>query len=203
MSRKILKSPLLLASRLEPQVITPFDLTVKPATMEDMKYIISLANKEGKAIGFIPKIAYESAINGKKPSENRWSDTCNDKIFMCYENASEANPDPVGFVMMSYGRIAKVNQICIQEDARLIERGRALLESAIKHGENRGILNFGCGCADDLESNKFWKAMGWLKVGERKGIHFSNTWKQSSDRLVNLYRYQLSSLFAEIDDKAL
>jgi hypothetical protein len=112
-------------------VITHFDLTVKPATMEDIKYIIALANKEGKSIGFIPKIAYESAIQGKKPSVNRWSDTCNDKIFMCYENASEANPDPVGFVMMSYGRVAKVNQICIQEDARLIERGKALLNSAI------------------------------------------------------------------------
>jgi hypothetical protein len=164
-------------------------MNIKLATMEDLKYITSLANKESKAIGFIPKIAYESAINGKKPSIHRWSDTCNDKIFMC-----EENNEAVGFVMMSYGRIAKVNQICIQEDARLIERGKALLDTAIKVGEQKNILDFGCGCANDLESNLFWNAMGWDKIGERKGIHFSNTWKEQSNRTVNLYRYQLCTL---------
>lgn len=164
---------------------------IRPATIEDMKYITSLANKEGKAIGFIPKVAYESAINGKKPSIHRWSDTCNDKIWICEENG-----DPVGFVMMSYGNVAKVNQICIQEDARLIERGKVLLNTAIQHGENKGILDFSCGCADDLESNKFWTAMKWKKIYQRKGIHFSNTYKESSNRIVNIYRFQIASLFS-------
>lgn len=163
---------------------------VKPATLEDMKYITHLANKEGNAIGFIPKVAYESAITGKKPSIHRWSDTCNDRIWLCWENG-----DPVGFVMMSYGKIAKCNQIAIQEDARLLTRGKALLTEAVKHGESRGIWDFGCGCADDLESNIFWQVMGWEKVGERNGIHFSNTWKESSDRKVNIYRFQINSLF--------
>jgi hypothetical protein len=163
---------------------------VRPATLADMKYITSLANKESKSIGFIPKSAYEAAITGTKPSEHRWSDTCNDKIYICSENN-----DPVGFVMMSYGIRAKVNQICIQEDARLLERGHALLQSGINHATSRGIHDFGCGCADDLESNYFWNAMGWQKVGTRKGIHFSNTYKESSDRLVNLYTFQTNSLF--------
>ena len=170
------------------------NISVKPATMTDLKYITYLANLNGRSIGFIPKVAYESAIKGSKPSKNRWSDTCNDKIFMCYENATENNPDPVGFVMMSYGKIAKVNQICIQEDARLLERGKALLSAATDHGMKNGIYQFGCGCADDLESNLFWAAMGWDKVGQRKGIHFSNTWKESSDRIVNIYRYLISGL---------
>lgn len=171
---------------------------VQPATLEDMKYITSLANKESKAIGFIPKSAYEAAISGKKPSIHRWSDTCNDRIFMCYENG-----DPVGFVMMSYGGRAKVNQIVIQSDARLIERGRRLLNAGIDHGITKGINDFGCGCADDLESNVFWQAMNWQKVGERKGIHFSNTYKESSDRKVNLYTFQTNSLFFNTDDEEL
>ncbi len=162
---------------------------IRPATLEDLKYINSLSNKESKAIGFIPKTAYEAAVIGKKPSVHRWSDTCNDKIFIC-----EENEDLVGFVMMSYGRAAKVNQICIQSDARLIERGRALLSEALAHGESRGIIDFGCGCADDLESNRFWQAMGWNKIGTRKGISHKNTWKESSKRLVNIYRFQLYSL---------
>ena len=165
-------------------------MNIQSARINDLKYITSLANKESKSLGFIPKIAYESAILGKKPSIHRWSDTCNDKIWLCWENG-----DPVGFVMASFGQIAKINQICIQEDARLIERGKALLNEVIQHGEVRGIWDFGCGCADDLESNLFWKAMGWNRIGQRKGIHFGNTWKESSDRLVNLYRLQLNSLF--------
>ncbi len=164
--------------------------SIQPATLYDLKYITSLANKESKAIGFIPKSAYEAAILGKKPSIHRWSDTCNDKIFICSENG-----DPVGFVMMSYGRRAKVNQICIQQDARLLERGSALLNAATGHGIKRHIFDYGCGCADDLESNVFWRVMGWRKVGERRGIHHSNTYKESSSRLVNLYSFQVNSLF--------
>jgi hypothetical protein len=97
--------------------------------------------------------------------------------------------------MFSYGKIAKCNQIAIQHDARLFERGKALLSSAITHGNLVGIEDFACGCADDLPSNIFWKTMGWIKVGQRKGISHKNTWKESSKRSVNIYRYQTNSLF--------
>lgn len=172
-------------------------MEIKKATLNDLKYIISLSKKETNSIGFIPKCAYESAITGIKESINRWSKTCNDKIWLCFENEDNKNPDPVGFVMMSYGKVAKVNQIVIQEDARKIERGRALLTEAIKHGNLRGIHDFGCGCANDLESNLFWTAMRWEKVNQRKGIHFTNTWKESSNRIINIYRFQTDSLFEQ------
>jgi hypothetical protein len=162
---------------------------IRSATIEDIPYIVSLANKESLCLGFIPKMAYEAAITGHK-SGKRWSTTCNDKIFMCIENN-----DRVGFVMFSYGKISKCNQICIQSDARMLERGRALLSAAIAHGNLMGIQDFGCGCANDLASNFFWGQMGWVLAGERKGISHKNTWKQSSKRKVNLYRYQTNSLF--------
>lgn len=162
---------------------------IRSAVLSDINYIVSLANKESFCLGFIPKMAYEAAITGIKTGK-RWSNTCNDKLFVCEENG-----DLVGFVMFSYGNPAKCNQICIQEDARLIERGKALLSAAISHGNLRGIDDFACGCADDLPSNFFWKTMGWVKVGERKGISHKNTWKESSKRLVNIYRYQTNSLF--------
>lgn len=162
---------------------------IRSAVISDVNYIVSLANKESFCLGFIPKMAYESAITGIKTGK-RWSNTCNDKLFVCEENG-----DLVGFVMFSYGNPAKCNQICIQEDARLIERGKALLSAAISHGNLKGIEDFSCGCADDLPSNLFWKTMGWVKVGERKGISHKNTWKESSKRVVNIYRYQTNSLF--------
>ena len=167
---------------------------IKLATLEDLKYITSLANKEGHAIGFIPKIAYEAAITGIKTG-HRWSLTCNDKLWLAFENE-----DPVGFVLASFGKIVKVNQICIQEDARKIERGKMLLTTLQNYASKIGKYSFGCGCANDLESNIFWKAMGWQYVSQRNGIHFSNTWKQSSGRIVNIYRYYSQpTLFDNID----
>jgi hypothetical protein len=162
---------------------------IRLATLLDIPYIVSLSKKESLCLGFIPKTAYEAAINSFKGGK-RWSNTCNDKLFVCEENG-----DLVGFVMFSYGNPSKCNQICIQEDARLIERGQALLSAAIAHGNLRGIEDFACGCADDLPSNFFWGRMGWVKVGERKGISHKNTWKETSKRVVNIYRYQTSSLF--------
>ena len=162
---------------------------IRLATIADVPYIVSLANKESFCLGFIPKMAYESAITGIKKGK-RWSDTCNDRLFVCEENG-----DLVGFTLFSYGVISKCNQICIQQDARLISRGQALLSSAISHGNLVGREDFACGCADDLASNFFWQQMGWVRVGERKGISHKNTWKESSKRKINIYRYQTSSLF--------
>lgn len=162
---------------------------IREAKLQDIPYIVSLSKKESFSLGFIPKSAYEAAITGYKGGK-RWSNTCNDKLFVCEENG-----DLVGFVMFSYGKISKCNQICIQEDARLIERGKSLLSAAISHGNLVGREDFACGCADDLASNFFWKQMGWVKVGTRQGISHKNTWKESSKRKVNIYRYQTSSLF--------
>lgn len=156
---------------------------IRKANSDDLKYILGLSNKEGHAVGFIPKPAYEAAITGIKRGK-RWSLTCNDKLWVAEENG-----DLVGYLMASFGKIVKVNQICIQEDARKIERGKALIDVLEEYSSGIGKYQFGCGCADDLESNIFWTALGWDRVGQRKGIHFSNTWKQSSDRNVNLYRY--------------
>lgn len=162
---------------------------IRLAAIADLPYIVSLAKTETLSLGFIPKMAYEAAITGHK-SGKRWSTTCNDRLFVCEENG-----DLVGFVMFSYGKISKCNQIAIQADARLIERGRALLTAAISHGNLVGREDFACGCADDLPSNFFWQQMGWVKVGDRNGISHKNTWMESSKRKVNIYRYQTNSLF--------
>lgn len=171
---------------------------VRAAKLSDIPYIVDLAAKESKCLGFIPKMAYESAITGIKTGK-RWSNVCNDRLWVC-----ENNGDLVGFVLASFGRtnayrpVGKIAQICLQEDARLLARGKLLLDKAIKHGLIVGTTEFGCGCADDLESNLFWLAMGFTKVGQRYGISHKNTWVQSSKRLVNIYKYDPNDMFFNI-----
>lgn len=154
---------------------------VRQAGLSDISYITILANKEGDAIGFIPKPAYEAAITGIKTGK-RWSLTCNDKLWVAEENG-----DPVGFLLASFGEIVKVSQITIQEDARKLERGRLLLDSLEEYATSIGRVSYGCGCADDLQSNFFWTAMGWTLAGQRNGVHYET--KKSSKRTVNMYRY--------------
>jgi len=158
------------------------------AKINDLKYILDLSKKETNSIGFIPKMAYESAITGIKTGD-RWSNVCNDKLFVI-----ECNKDLVGFCLASFGKgknlpIGKIAQICIQTDARKILRGKMLLDCVTNYGEKVYTFRWQCGCADDLESNIFWKAMNWTKISDRKGIAHTNTWKQTSKRKVNIYRY--------------
>ena len=75
---------------------------IRLATLLDVPYIVSLSKKESLCLGFIPKTAYEAAITSFKGGK-RWSNTCNDKLFVCEENG-----DLVGFVMFSYGNPSNV-----------------------------------------------------------------------------------------------
>jgi len=96
---------------------------VRFAKLEDMPYIVSLSKKESVSLGFIPKMAYEAAITGIK-SGDRWSNVCNDKVFVI-----ECNGDLVGFCLASFGipnaisKKGKIAQICLQTDARKLLRG--------------------------------------------------------------------------------
>ena len=168
---------------------------VRFAKLTDIPYIVDLSKKESVSLGFIPKIAYESAITGKKTGK-RWSDVCNDKLFVC-----ECNGDLVGFCLASFGRINMINkqgkiaQICLQEDARMLQRGRIILDAVIEYGYSVFTLGWSCGCADDLPSNLFWKSMGWMKVATRMGISHKNTWKQTSKRKVNIYKFDPQDMF--------
>lgn len=166
--------------------------TVRHAVIADLPYVIDLSKKETNSLGFIPKMAYEAAITGIKTGD-RWSNVCNDRLFVI-----ECNGDLVGFCIASFGipnaisKKGKIAQICLQTDARKFLRGRKLLDAVVEYGKTRGTMAFSAGCANDLESNLFWQAMGWIKISERFGISHKNTWKQTSKRVVNIYRFDPS-----------
>jgi hypothetical protein len=171
---------------------------VRQANILDLPYIISLSKKENHSLGFIPKMAYESAITGIKTGD-RWSNVCNDKLFVI-----ECNGDLVGFCIASFGipnaisKKGKIAQICLQTDARKFLRGRKLLDAVLQYGKTQGTMAFSAGCADDLESNLFWQSMGWIKIATRFGISHKNTWKQTSKRLINIYRFDPSDFLLQL-----
>lgn len=176
---------------------------VRFAEESDLQYIISLSKIENHSLGFIPKMAYEASITGIKTGK-RWSNVCNDKLFVIV-----CNGDLVGFCLASFGipnaisKKGKIAQICLQSDARKIMRGRKLLDTVVEYGASIGTMAFSAGCADDLESNIFWKCMGWICIAQRFGISHKNTWKQTSKRVINIYRFDKSDMLLKLQDEVL
>ena len=72
----------------------------------------------------------------------------------------------VGFTYATFGgQSAKIQQIAIQEDARRMERAAELVAQVKTEGQVRQLYQVSCCCAEDLESNAFWKALGFSHVG--------------------------------------
>lgn len=148
------------------------------ATIPDIKYIDWLRGKESEAIGFIPKIRYEMEITGERGGD----------IILAKENN-----DLVGFAYITYGPplSAKIQQIAIQEDARRMIRATALVDEIATRARMRGCAEVGCRCAEDLESNEFWKALGFEQVSEGRGKSVYSRGKAKigkRNRLINIYR---------------
>ncbi|MDD5701597.1 MAG: GNAT family N-acetyltransferase [Dehalococcoidales bacterium] len=123
-------------------------MLIRKATLEDIAYIESLRRKESEAIGFIPKLRYEMEINGERHGS----------VLVIEEDG-----ELVGFVYATHGNITThIQQIAIQEDARRMDRASALVEYLMQASP---LIQVSCRCAQDLESNEFWKALGFNLVG--------------------------------------
>ena len=120
--------------------------TIHRATRADLSYIKHLGNKESEAIGFIPLQRYEIEMDTQGT------------ILVAKEN-----DDYVGFLYATHNRagVTRIQQIAIQEDARLLERGKALVDAATKATD----WLVSCRCADELPSTTFWESLGFQHQG--------------------------------------
>ena len=117
-----------------------------------LEYIKHLGKQNFHALGFIPLPMMEKYIE-------------HGQVLMETEN-----DDPCGYLLFGNGfPVMKIYQACIQYDARKIKHGMALLKRLIKIAERKNCTAISLWCADDLESNQFWKAAGFIFAGKRDG----------------------------------
>lgn len=128
---------------------------VRLAIESDFSEIDALRKSEGASLGFIPKDVYLSVL-GRRRVANRdrwkyqtiWVYTDNDEI--------------TGFVYaVFYRRDVKIEQIVVREDARRWARATALEGVVRAMAQTIGATGIRCRVACDLESNAYWKAMGY------------------------------------------
>lgn len=157
------------------------DLTVRTATEKDKSFIDKLQKENSFAVGFIQSTIWDKYVFGGER---------NFVVFIC-----EKNNDMVGYVLLTPGRnsysYAKVQQIAVREDARRLDYGTALLAVVKDFCNTFDRLGVSLRCRVDLESNHFWKSLGFTLYGIwLKGTVNHVGFKASND--INLWRIDLN-----------
>jgi hypothetical protein len=156
----------------------------------DWLFIDSLRKREGSALGFIPKDTYLSVLN-RVPMANRTRYRYQ-RILVTIDNG-----DLTGFTYASYGSDwAIITQIVVQADARRWHRALLMVDEVERDAKAYGKQGITCRVAYDLESNFFWRAIGYTPVKQ-----VTSTWlnqrESKSKRPLWVYRKELPGLFNE------
>jgi predicted GNAT family N-acyltransferase len=169
------------------------NISVRTSTIKDMLLIDKLQKENSFAVGFIQKTVWEKYVFGGER---------NFIVFIC-----EANNDAVGYVLITPGKssykYAKIQQIAVRNDARRLHYGTALLDVCRQFCEKFHRVGFTLRCRQDLESNNFWKQLGFQNYGiwEKNKINHVG-FKASND--INLWKIELNkniiTLFDDLTD---
>jgi len=169
------------------------NISVRNGVVSDALLIDKLQKENSYAVGFIQKTVWDKYVFGGER---------NFVVFIC-----EANSEAVGYVLITPGKglmkYAKIQQIAVRNDARRLHYGTALLDVCRQFCEAFNRQGFTLRCRTDLESNKFWKSLGFQNYGVwEKGKVNHVGFKASQD--INLWKIDLNknlmSLFLETDE---
>lgn len=157
------------------------DICVRTSSISDMLLIDKLQKENSYAVGFIQKTIWDRYVFGGER---------NFVVFIC-----EANNDAVGYVLITPGksayRYAKIQQIAVRNDARRLYYGTALLDVCRQFCEQFHRIGFTLRCRVDLESNMFWKSLGFENYDVwQKGKINHVGFKASDD--INLWKIDLN-----------
>jgi ribosomal protein S18 acetylase RimI-like enzyme len=110
-----------------------------------LDYIVNLHKKNSDSLGFIPKPYLEKLI-------------IKDQVFFEYEGGLKGGFCIVG---SGKGKTLKIYQHCIEQDLRRLEHGKELFNKIQFVAKKRGYEDIHLRCRENLEANKFWKAIGF------------------------------------------
>lgn len=131
---------------------------VRLARFDDLPAIEALRRADGDALGFVPKAKYEHiTLKTSDRGRDRWK----------YEWLIVAvdNDDITGFLLTGFHRDGcKMQQLCVRDDARRMERALRLVGACEDEARKRGSLRIRCRVAADIEANFFWRAAGYEPI---------------------------------------
>lgn len=133
------------------------ETNIRAATLADLRFVDDLRAREWEAVGFIPMSRYEAVVHGE-----------GGRLFV-----AEQNDELCGFLYATTGfPLVSVTQIAVEEDARRVEIGRALMERLVEEATAVNRLGLRSRVAVDLEAHKFYQALGF----EALCRHLGKSW---------------------------
>jgi ribosomal protein S18 acetylase RimI-like enzyme len=143
---------------------------VRQAAPADLPAIEALRRANGAELGFVPKQKYEHIVNRTLDrGRARWLY----EWLLVHVDADEVT----GFCLAGFHRDgAKVEQVCVRDDVRRMERALRLVDTVETEAWKRGAARIRCRVAADIEATLFWRAAGFEVVGET-----TSTWLNLRD----------------------
>lgn len=172
------------------------DTILRDALPCDLKYIDGLRKKEGSALGFIPLANYESVVM-KAPVAGRLRHLYSTLL------VTEDNGDLTGFCYTSFAENkAHIFQIVVQEDARRWQRALLMEGEVEREARKRGKTHITCRVAFDLESNFFWRAIGFIVIAQTTST-WLNQKESQSKRPIIVYEKQINASLFDLNSTLL
>lgn len=173
--------------RTESAVITM--TIIRDATTKDIEYIDSLRKREGDSLGFIPIGTYQS-VTMKAPVGGRLRHLYS-RLLVTIDNG-----DLTGFCYASFAQTkAHIFQIVVQEDARRWYRALLMTDEIEREAKIRGNTYITCRVAYDLESNLFWRGIGYNVIVETVSTWLNQRESKSKRPLIVYEKSIQQSLF--------
>ena len=163
------------------------DIIVRNATYRDASIIDKLQRENSYAVGFIQNTIWDKYVFGGERN-----------FFVL---VVEANNDPVGYTLITPGRgmgsYLRIQQIAVRDDARRLKYGHALMAVIERFATEQNRAGARLRCRADLESNHFWRAMGFtvenvVRKGAVNHVGFNasddiNLWMREFDQVPRLF----------------
>jgi hypothetical protein len=146
-----------------PVPIPKTPIHIRLGVMSDIPFMDELQKKYGKALGYFPRKQFEEYIKMGA-------------VLIAEDNSKPDAPgakERVGYVIsrdryLKRDELGVIFQLCVSPGTQRGFVGASLLR-AVFHRSAYGCRLYCCWCAQDLDANYFWEAMGFVPLAFRVG----------------------------------
>ncbi|MEM7806675.1 MAG: GNAT family N-acetyltransferase [Planctomycetota bacterium] len=165
------------------------DFAIRPGTADDLAWIDEMQKAHREQLGFLPFVALQQKIDrgevlvaeslklegGSLKGQNAETDdpSASSSFKIPPSSFPSSAGSPRGFLIASdryrsRDEVGLITQMCVVPEARRSLVAAALLQAQFDRSAY-GCRLYSCWCAQDLEANRFWEAMGFVPIAFRTG----------------------------------
>ena len=156
--------------------IPQIPISIRTATIDDFAAIDAIQKQYNKQLGFFPRAQMEGYL------KNGWVMVAEENLGFGVQGSvrNPLNPEPqplnpriVGYCAsrdryLKRDELGAIFQLCVAQGSQRKFVGMTLLKAVFERAPY-GCKLFCCWCAQDIEANRFWEAMGFVPLAFRAG----------------------------------